>query len=157
MKRILAVAVLVVAAASLALGQTGDKKENTQSKGTNNVEQALQQMERDWMEANIKKDTATMDKILADDWIAQTNDGPLTKAQDLADVKSGASKLDSWTPGDMKVRVFGETAVVTGSHYEKSSYKGKDTGGHIVWTDVFVKRQGRWQVVASQWSTMAKQ
>ena len=56
----------------------------------------------------------------------------------------------------MKVRVFGNTAVVTGSDDEKSSYKGKDTGGHYVWTDIFVKRNGRWQAVASQGTLMAQ-
>jgi hypothetical protein len=50
----------------------------------------------------------------------------------------------------MKVRIFGDVAVVTGSDDEKSSYKGKDTSGHYVWIDVFVKRKGKWQAVASQ-------
>ncbi len=40
------------------------------------------------------------------------------------------------------LRVFGDTAVVTSSDDEKSSYKGKDTSGHWTWTDVLVKRQG---------------
>jgi len=57
----------------------------------------------------------------------------------------------------MKVRVFGDTAVVTGSDDEKSSYKSKDTSGHYLWSDVFVKREGRWQAVASQGTLMAKQ
>src|SRR5260370_36126064 len=51
---------------------------------------------------------------------------------------------------EMKVRVFGHTAVVTGSDTEKSSYKGKDTSCKYVWTDVFVQRNGRWQALASQ-------
>ena len=50
----------------------------------------------------------------------------------------------------MKVRVFGTTAIVTGSDTEKSTYKGKDSSGKYVWTDVFVERNGRWQAVASQ-------
>jgi len=45
--------------------------------------------------------------------------------------------------------------VVTGSDDEKSSYKGKDTSGHYVWTDVFVNRKGHWQAVASQNTLMA--
>ena len=38
----------------------------------------------------------------------------------------------------------------TGSDTEKSTYKGKDSSGKYVWTDVFVERNGRWQAVASQ-------
>jgi ketosteroid isomerase-like protein len=156
MKRILAVAVLVAVATSLALGQMADKQKTTKG-GKAGVEQALMQMERDWTEASLKKDAATLGKILADDWVGQGPTGIATKAEALADLKSGDNKLDSITLGDMKVRVFGDTAVVAGSDDEKSSYKGKDTSGHYTWTDVFVKRQGRWQAAASQGTLVAKQ
>jgi ketosteroid isomerase-like protein len=156
MKRISAVAVLVAVATSLALGQIADKQKKTKG-GKAGVEQALMQMERDWTEASLKKDAATLDKILADDWVGQGPTGTQPKAQALAELKSGDSKLDSITLGDMKVRVFGDTAIVTGSDDEKSAYKGKDTSGHWIWTDVFAKRQGHWQAVASQGTIMAKQ
>jgi ketosteroid isomerase-like protein len=156
MKRILAVVVLVAVATSLALCQMADKQEKTKG-GKAGIEQALMQMERDWTEASLKKDAATLGKILSDDWVGQSTTGISTKAEALADLKSGDNKLESITLGDMKVRVFGDTAVVTGSDDEKSSYKGKDTSGHWVWTDVFVKRQGHWQAVASQGTLMAKQ
>jgi len=158
MKHLLAVAVLAAAVAALALGQMGDNAGKTKSKGKASVEQALMQMERDWSEAGPKKDAATLDKILADDWVAQTSDGTQTKAEALAELKSLDYKLDSVTQvGDMNVRIFGDIAVVTGRQDEKSSNKGKDTSGRYIWTDVFVKRQGRWQAVASQWGLMAKQ
>jgi hypothetical protein len=48
----------------------------------------------------------------------------------------------------MAVRVFGNTAVVTGSDTEKSMENGKDTSGKYVWTDVFVKQNGKWRAVA---------
>jgi ketosteroid isomerase-like protein len=155
MKRILAVTVLVVVTTSLALGQMADKQEKTKG-GKAGVEQALMQMERDWTEAALKKDVATLDKILADEWVGQGITGSATKAQALADLKSGDNKQDSVTLGEMKVRVFGNTAVVTGSDDEKTSYKGKDTSGHYTWTDVFVEREGRWQAVASQGTLMTQ-
>jgi ketosteroid isomerase-like protein len=157
MKRILAVAVLAAAAAALALGQMGENEGKTKGKGKASVEQALMQMERDWTEAQLKKDAARLDKILADDWVGQGPPGITTKAQTLEELKSGDYKLDSITLGDMKVRVFGDTAVVTGSDDEKSSSKGKDTSGHYTWTDVFAKRRGRWQAVASQGTLIAQQ
>ncbi len=157
MKRILAVAVLAAAVAALALGQMGENEGKTKGEGKASVEKALMQMERDWTEAGLKKDAATLDKILAEDWVGQGPTGVVPKAEALADLKSGDNKLESITLGDMKVRVFGDTAVVTGSDDEKSSYKGKDTSGHYTWTDVFVKRQGRWQAAASQGTLMAKQ
>jgi ketosteroid isomerase-like protein len=144
MIRILVLAVVVATAATLALGQ-GAK-----------VEQSLMQMEREWVDAAQKKDADTLNRILADDWVGQGPTGTVTKAQALAELKSGESKLESITFGDMKVRVFEDTAVVAGTDDEKSSYKGKDTSGHYTWTDVFVKRQGKWQAVASQSTRVAE-
>ena len=157
MKRIFAVAVLVAAAATFALGQMDDKQAKPKGGGKGSVEEQLMQTERDWTEAGLKKDAAALDKILADDWAGQGPTGVATKAEALADLKSGDNKLESQTLGEMKVRIFGDTAVVTGSDDEKSSYKDKDTSGHYIWTDVFVKRQGRWQAAASQSTRMTQQ
>jgi ketosteroid isomerase-like protein len=114
------------------------------------TEKTLIQMENDWTKAAVANDTAALGKILADDWVGQGPTGVGTKAEVLADMKSGDFKVSSATMGEVKVRIFGDVAVVTGSNDEKSSYKGKDTSGHYIWTDVFVKRSGKWQAVASQ-------
>jgi ketosteroid isomerase-like protein len=133
----------------LAFGQT--KKPTAAS-----VEQILTQMERDWSltgmsKADIDKDVKTMDRILADDWIGLSFQGKTrTKTDSLADLKSGSSTSQSMELGPMKVRVFGNTAIVTGSDTEKSTFNGKDSSGKYVWTDVFVERNGRWQAVASE-------
>jgi hypothetical protein len=52
--------------------------------------------------------------------------------------------------GDMKVRVFGDTAVVTGTDDEVTMKDGNKSRDHFAWTDVFVKRKGKWLAVASQ-------
>src|ERR1035437_1087886 len=116
-----------------------------------NVEETIMQVERDWGDAMTKHDIVALDRILGDDHSVITKDGSvLTKAQELANYKSGESsnELSDFEP--MKIRVFGDTAVVTGGHREKSHNFGKDTSGHYRWTDLFVKRNGRWQAVASQ-------
>ena len=141
MRRLLTLLAVILTAASLGWGQAGK------------VEQTVMQMERDWAQALVRADVATMDRILADDWFGQgPPGGSSNKAGALADLKSGDPKYDAVTVGEMKVRVFGDVAVVTGTQDQKSSYKGKDTSGHSVWTDVFVKRQGKWQAVVSQWA-----
>ena len=114
------------------------------------------QMEHDWGNAEIKKDYAVVDKILADDWVGIDYDGKVVaKSLAMADLKTGTSTLTSEQLGPMTVRVFGNTAVVTGSDTEKSTDRDKNSSGKYVWTDVFVSRNGRWQVVASQ-STKAQ-
>ena len=118
---------------------------------TASVQQTLMQMERDWGQAAAKNDTAAVDKFVADDWVGIDFEGKsITKAEAMADMKSGASTTQSYEIGPMKVRELGNTAVVTGSDTEKSTYKGKDSSGKYVWTDVWVMRDGRWQAVASQ-------
>jgi ketosteroid isomerase-like protein len=117
----------------------------------------LLQIERDWTQAGLKKDVKAVDRIIADDWTAIDFQGKTqTKAQVLAEMKSGASVSQSVELGEMKVRVFGDTAVVTGSDVEKSTYKGKDSSGKYAWMDVFVKRNGQWQPVASASTKMEK-
>jgi len=113
------------------------------------ISQTLQAMERAWLNAEKNHDAATFDKLVADDWIAITPDGKRqTKAERAAEIKS--SDLDSVTMGDMKVRVFGDVAVVTGTDDEITIKDGKKSTDHYVWTDVFVKRNGKWLAVASQ-------
>lgn len=113
------------------------------------ISQTLQAMEQAWLNAEKNHDAAAFEKLVADDWIAITPDGKSqTKAERAAEIK--ASDIDSATLGDMKVRVFGDTAVVTGTDDETTTVNGKKSSDHYVWTDVFVKRKGKWLAVASQ-------
>jgi len=117
---------------------------------------AVKQLEQDWSAAQKAVDLDKLNQILADDWAGLGADGARsTKKSYLADVKSGANKLDSFEIGPMDVKVLGTIAIVQGSDTEKSSNKGKDTSGKWVWMDVFVNRDGRWQAVRSQ-SAMVK-
>ena len=79
------------------------------------IEQKLMQMERDWGNAQIKKDYAAVDKMLAADWQGIDYDGQIVdKATYMAHMRSEQSTLQSEDISQMKVRVFGNTAVVTG-------------------------------------------
>jgi len=113
------------------------------------ISQTLQSIEQAWLNAEKNHDAAAFEQFVADDWIAITPDGKSqTKAERAAEIK--AARTTSATMGEMKVRVFGDAAVVTGSDDEVTVEGGKTSNDHFVWTDVLVKRHGKWLAVASQ-------
>jgi ketosteroid isomerase-like protein len=109
------------------------------------VSQAVQQLEHDWVDAMKAGDTDKLGQLLGDDWVGlgYGSSGKATKQSFLAEVKSGASKIQSFEFGPMSVMVIGNVAVVQGSDTEKSTSNGKDTSEKYMWMDVFVKRDGK--------------
>jgi hypothetical protein len=82
-------------------------------------------------------------------WIAVTPEGKAqTRIERAAEIK--AAHTSSVPMGAMKVRVFSDTAVVTGTDDETILADGKASTDHSVWTDISVKRNGKWLAVASQ-------
>lgn len=107
------------------------------------------QLERDWTQSFVTMDIAANNRILADDYLGTEPDGKrVTKANLIAGVKSGeALQSNRLNEDDVTVRFYGDIAVVNGSE----SWKQKDgKTGRFIWTDIFVKRGGKWQVVASR-------
>lgn len=114
------------------------------------AEQELLKLEQDWTNANLKADVAVLDRILADDYTWINQEGVLrTKAQNLELIKSGGLVIPSMVTDDMKVRIYGDAAVVTGRNTFKATLEGKDFDGQERWTDTWIKRNGRWQCVAT--------
>jgi ketosteroid isomerase-like protein len=120
------------------------------------VEEQLKKLEMQWDDAGVKKDAAVYDRLLADDFTLTGPNGHLvTKAQFTAELKSGEDTVSSSALSDMKVRVYGDTAVVTYVEKAKETFKGQDVSGTSRWTDTWVKRGGSWQCVASHGSKVA--
>ncbi|HKZ77234.1 MAG TPA: nuclear transport factor 2 family protein [Pyrinomonadaceae bacterium] len=150
MKRMLAVATLTMAASSLALGQMSAKA-NYHNQKTDSVEQAVMQMEEDLRVAISKSDTKTYARLLGDGYIFTNQNAVVrTKAQMISAYDSGSLKYESVMFDDIKVHPYGDTAVVTGRSTIKGEDNGKDISGTTRYTRVYVKRQGRWHLVATQ-------
>jgi acetamidase/formamidase/ketosteroid isomerase-like protein len=115
-------------------------------------EQEIRALEKRWNESRVRADVASLDTLLGTEWTVTHGDGTIdTKARYLADLRSGARKFF----GDVKqdeftVRVDGDTAIVAGTSDSKVEYKGKPGGGPLRFTRVYMKRDGRWQMVVSQ-------
>jgi ketosteroid isomerase-like protein len=115
------------------------------------VEDTLKKLENDWAHASATKDVKTISAIVADDWISQSDSGQQTTKKELIDgILSGDTVVTEQINGPMTVRVFGDVGLVQGSDDEKSSYKGIESSGKYTWLDIFVKRNGKWLLVASQ-------
>ncbi len=150
MNRWIATQLLIVLGAGMALAQKPAASGNA-------VADQLRQIENDWTEAQKTKNVAKLAEILADEWMGIGPDGKTSdKAKALADLKAPGNSIESVEMGPLQVRIFGNTAVVTGSDTEKSMDNGKDSSGRYIWTDVFVKQQGKWRAVASHDSKMAE-
>ncbi len=114
------------------------------------VEAVVTQLEREWVDAIVKKDAATIERVLADDFAGTSPTGhTYKKGIALEDLKSSKYVVEAMELDEISVNVYGDTAIVFSSQQETSSYDGQDTSGHYHFTDVWVKRNGRWQVVAS--------
>ncbi len=115
------------------------------------VEQSLMKMEQEISDAIVKGDTSVFDKYAADNAVLTDPGGMfMNKAQVIALFKSGDLKFESSKIDEMKVQMFGKTAIVTYRTTDKGSFKGKDISGQVRWTDTFVKMGSNWMMVASQ-------
>ena len=115
------------------------------------VEEQIKKLEMDRAAAVVKGDVAYVEKQTADDYMFINMFGQITDKKQLVDaMKSGGLKLTAEDLSDLKVRVYGNTAVVTGKSDIKGTMGGKDATGQSLFTRVFVKKGGTWQTVALQ-------
>jgi len=116
-------------------------------------EAVITQLEKDWVAAIVKKDVPVLERVLAADFRG-TSPGADTyfKGDAINDLTSGDYAVKAMDLDEIVVKVYGDTAVSFTSQAETSQYLGKDTSGHYHFTDVWVRRDGRWQVVASHGS-----
>ena len=144
--RLLLVGLFLFAVCSFSLGQMGNKDSSQ-----NSVEQELKRLENEWLNSYLRGDKQTFDRIVADDFTRTDESGKVaTKAEERALVQAPpASVSASLTNEDMHVRVYGNSAIVTGLIVSKVqgslSFQSR-------FTDTFIKRGGSWQVVARHYS-----
>ena len=110
-------------------------------------------MERDWNDASLRRDVAWFERNYADDAseISSRTGALRSKAEEIESMKTEKSVLESLELSDLNVRVEGNTAIVTGiNHVKGRDEQGKPLDRRVRFTDTFIKRDGRWQVWATQ-------
>jgi ketosteroid isomerase-like protein len=152
---VLTIVVLTMA----AFGSCHSASENTLSSPSTvenasadaNPDGGIKKLSLEYDTAWVEQDAAAFERLLADDVIHVDPEGRvLSKTDIVANARSGALKFETGRSEGARIRVYGNTAIVSGLWIEKGTYKGKPFGGTSWGTVVFVKRNGRWKVVSDQ-------
>jgi uncharacterized protein (TIGR02246 family) len=124
-------------------------------------EQEVRKLEREWLDAYEQHDAAAMDRILADDFkLTQSGGVVQTKADILTVLKAERDPRRpeaKFSTADVQSRVEGDTVILTGRFIQRMERDGRTRTMEARYTDTYVKRQGRWRVVASQLTRIPQQ
>lgn len=115
------------------------------------TERELKQLESQIADAVVKRDAAFVERVWGEDFLYTGVRGELkNKADIVSELKAGDLHFDVMKFDDIRVRVYGDTAVTTGLATTKGRSKQGEISGEFRYTRVYVKRQGAWQLVAFQ-------
>jgi uncharacterized protein (TIGR02246 family) len=129
----------------------------SQAQKTGGTEKAVEALEQQWLQGQKTNNPDLVAPLLADKIVVTEDDGKVNdKAGTLAFYKK--TKWDSAEYTDVKVTVFGDTAIATGGFKGKGTdAMGKPFDNNERWTDTWVKMpSGKWQCVASQATPVKK-
>jgi ketosteroid isomerase-like protein len=147
MKSLFAVVVILLTLASITHGQTSGKNQ-----------QELLSANQAYDAALVRGDAAALDRIYADEFIYTTPEGEVrNKAQQLAFTRSGELRLESGRSDDVRIRIYGNTAVMTGRFTAKGRFRNRVIDIQERYTAVWVKRRGAWRLVAEQGNFIKQQ
>lgn len=139
-KRIVAIGILVLAFKEPAVPQPAD-----------GAEQQLLQIERAWRKARVEGDIAFLETLYGKELRFTGADGSVVERDtDISRFASGKIRPEFIEAEDLRVLLYRDVGVVTGRDHLKGTYNGVAGEGRVRFTHVFVYRDGRWQLVASQ-------
>ncbi len=141
------------------LEKRGGKWQVVSNAGGNSLDDygTLWYLEQDWNDAVWKQDKAWFEKNYASDFtsISGSSATLMNRAQDIADTVDPKVKMELAETTDMNIRVDGDKAIVTGVFHTKGTdEKGAAFDRKVRYTDVWIKRDGRWQAWSSQGTPM---
>lgn len=129
----------------------------SEAKG-NKAEQEISRVNRDFDEAERQRDFAAIERTLADDFIWTTFGGTVfDRAETSEHLKSGDSGYELYESDDVRIRMYGDTAVVTARLVRRGRDSKRDLSGEFRYTRVYVKQAGRWRMVAYQMTRIGQQ
>jgi len=117
----------------------------------------IRSMELKWTESYKQRQVAMLSSLLAEDFVITVEDGStFSKTGYISHSAEPGTKVEVAEMSDLKVRMHGNAAIVTGSYHERGESNGKRYEYHDRLTDMWMKVGGKWQVVASHYSVPVK-
>jgi ketosteroid isomerase-like protein len=120
------------------------------------VEQQLTKMENDWADSYVRRDPSFVERITTDDFMFVGPDGSVSNKADYIKAITGDTTFTTFKINSLKVRTYGDTAVVIGNATISAKTKGEDESGDYSFTDIFVKQKGEWKAASGQATQVAK-
>jgi ketosteroid isomerase-like protein len=109
----------------------------------------LVRLESVWNSAHRAGDVEALDRIWADDLeVDVPGMTPMSKAESLAFARTGRMRFERYETSDVKVRTYGDTAVVTGRLQRTRSVEGRQRADDWRFTKVYTRQAGVWRVVS---------
>jgi len=109
-------------------------------------EEEVKKLEGERSKAQVQGDIGKLDEVLAPEFMELNTAGQIrTKRENIEGHKSGEVHWEKFDLDELSVRVYGETAVVSGRLTRKGTFAGRDLSGQSRYTRYYVRRQGRWQ------------
>jgi len=120
------------------------------------AEEEVKQLERDRQDAFIRGDIEALDRATAADYTTINGTGRLsTKPQMMQNLRQAKTKVLSVKLDDLKVRIYGDTAVLTGDYRDVNIREGVQHETHALFMRIFVRNHGHWEAVAYQQTPVA--
>ena len=111
----------------------------------------LLELQHQWAAARMRRDVAFLEKFYAREFrVTSMNGSIVSRAEDIGVFASGDMRPESVTNEDMEVLVYDDVAVITGLEKVRGTYKGMVGDFALRFTNVLVRREGRWQLVTHQ-------
>jgi ketosteroid isomerase-like protein len=121
------------------------------------AEEELLKIENKFAEAIVRNDLEGIGRLVADDWIIIEPDGGIVdRARFFEVIKSGALTHEMMESEDLRVRVYGDSAVITAVTRSKGTFMRQEFSTQERATDVFVRRDERWQCVLTHLTRFPK-
>ena len=138
----------------LACGFTGQAHAGFPHK--DNAHKEIEGLELDWRQAQITNNVSEVERLLADDYLGISANGTLeTKADELSRRRSGSLHITQLDLSDIKVRIYGDTAVVTSKADLVGKNGDRDISGRYRYTRVYSNRDGQWRIVSFEASRIS--